>query len=171
LVLQCRRCGHKRFFEVQFIPPPAPAVRDSAALLPEAAIAALSQGKKVDAIKIVREATGLGLKEAKDAVERYVRGDRPDRGPERQPVDGDAFPLAAVTALHGGRMIEAVKVVRLAHPIGLKDAKDAVDRFVATQPALRDRLEAAQAETRRRALLWATALAVLAGLAAYALVN
>lgn len=30
----------------------------------------LSAGKKIEAIKLVRERTGLGLKEAKDAVER-----------------------------------------------------------------------------------------------------
>lgn len=30
---------------------------------------ALKQGRKIEAIKLVREATGLGLKEAKDAVE------------------------------------------------------------------------------------------------------
>lgn len=32
--------------------------------------ALLSAGKKIEAIKVVRERTGLGLKESKDAVER-----------------------------------------------------------------------------------------------------
>jgi hypothetical protein len=32
----------------------------------------LRKGRKIDAIKAVREATGLGLKEAKDAVEAYI---------------------------------------------------------------------------------------------------
>ncbi len=41
--------------------------------LPPEAIAALRQGLKIDAIKIVREATGLGLKESKDRVDLYVR--------------------------------------------------------------------------------------------------
>ena len=36
------------------------------------AIAALQSGNKIEAIKLVREATGLGLKEAKDAVDAYV---------------------------------------------------------------------------------------------------
>ena len=40
--------------------------------LSNAAIAALSQGNKVAAIKIVREERGIGLKEAKDAVDGYV---------------------------------------------------------------------------------------------------
>lgn len=41
--------------------------------LPAAAVAALRQGNKVEAIKIVRAELGLGLKEAKDAVEDYER--------------------------------------------------------------------------------------------------
>ena len=36
------------------------------------AIAALQLGNKIEAIKITREATNLGLKEAKELVERYV---------------------------------------------------------------------------------------------------
>jgi ribosomal protein L7/L12 len=41
--------------------------------LPETAVAALMQGKKIEAIKIVREARQADLKEAKDAVEEYIR--------------------------------------------------------------------------------------------------
>ena len=43
--------------------------------LPAAAAAALSMGHKVDAIKYVREAEGLGLMEAKQRVEAYVERD------------------------------------------------------------------------------------------------
>jgi large subunit ribosomal protein L7/L12 len=32
------------------------------------------QGKVIQAIKLLREETGLGLKEAKDAVEAHLRG-------------------------------------------------------------------------------------------------
>ncbi len=42
--------------------------------LPVAAIAALNKGSKIEAIKIVRRERGIGLKEAKDAVEEYLRG-------------------------------------------------------------------------------------------------
>ncbi len=43
--------------------------------LPAAAIAALHQGNKIEAIKIVRQERGIGLKEAKDAVDLCVQGD------------------------------------------------------------------------------------------------
>ncbi|MBK7207074.1 MAG: ribosomal protein L7/L12 [Elusimicrobia bacterium] len=45
--------------------------------LPAAALEALSRGQKIEAIKIVREARGLGLKESKDAVDQYLKT-RPD---------------------------------------------------------------------------------------------
>ncbi|HVO04141.1 MAG TPA: ribosomal protein L7/L12 [Candidatus Cybelea sp.] len=43
--------------------------------IPEAARLALRQGRKIEAIKLVRKATGLDLKGAKDAVEAAVAGD------------------------------------------------------------------------------------------------
>lgn len=44
--------------------------------LPPDAIAALDQGDVVEAIQRVRRHTGLGLADAKDAVDRYRNGDR-----------------------------------------------------------------------------------------------
>lgn len=41
------------------------------------ALAALHEGRKIDAIKILREERGLGLKEAKDEVDTYLR-DHPE---------------------------------------------------------------------------------------------
>jgi len=45
--------------------------------LPAAAIEALKQGQKIEAIKILRQETALTLKEAKDAVEMYLES-RPE---------------------------------------------------------------------------------------------
>ena len=42
------------------------------AQIPSSAIACLYQGKLIDAIKKTREEQGLGLKDAKAAVERYL---------------------------------------------------------------------------------------------------
>mgnify|MGYP002368757885 CR=1 FL=1 len=47
----------------------------SPAFLPPAAAEALRRGNKIDAIKAVREATGMGLKESKDYVEAAVAAD------------------------------------------------------------------------------------------------
>ena len=43
--------------------------------LPPEAISALRAGKKIDAIKILREQKNIGLKEAKGMVEQYVASD------------------------------------------------------------------------------------------------
>jgi hypothetical protein len=49
---------------------PAPA-------LPQTAVAQLEQGHTIEAIKIVRLESGLGLKESKDLVDAYLKS-RPD---------------------------------------------------------------------------------------------
>jgi hypothetical protein len=43
--------------------------------IPEAAIAALRRGNKIEAIKLTREATSMGLKESKEAVETFLGAD------------------------------------------------------------------------------------------------
>ena len=151
--------------------PGARAARDPAWALPEAAIAALSRGDKVEAIRLVREATGLGLKEAKDAVERHAAGEPALMSQAPLSADNDAMPLAAVSALQNGKLIEAVRRVRQARGIGLKDAKEAVERYLASEPLIRSRFDAANAESRRTALLWAIALALVIGLVTYYLVK
>ena len=45
--------------------------------MPAAAIAALANGNKIEAIKIVRQEWGTDLKDSKDAVDSYAKG-RPD---------------------------------------------------------------------------------------------
>lgn len=45
--------------------------------LPAAALSALERGNTIEAIKIVRLETGLGLKESKDLVDGYLKS-RPD---------------------------------------------------------------------------------------------
>lgn len=41
--------------------------------LPADALAALHEGRKIDAIKLLRAQRGIGLKEAKDEVDAYLR--------------------------------------------------------------------------------------------------
>lgn len=71
----------------------------------------------------------------------------------------------AVAALESGRVIEAIKRVRRATGLGLKESKDAVDRYLAAHPEVAERCRTATAESSR-AGTWAwlalLALAVLA---------
>ena len=59
-----------------------------------------------------------------------------------------------ISALHRGNKIEAIKLLREEQGIGLKEAKDAVDAYVRTQPDLAAIFAAAQSRTSRSVLLW-----------------
>lgn len=79
----------------------------------------------------------------------------------------DALPQGAIAALRGGNVIEAIKLVRLEHDIGLKEAKDQVDAYLRSQPALKKKLEEAQAETRQSLLRWLILLLAIGAVIAY----
>lgn len=65
-----------------------------------------------------------------------------------------AFPTDAIQALRRGNKIEAIKLVRLARNIGLKEAKDAVEDYLRAQPALLQQLNAFQAQGREGFVRW-----------------
>ena len=96
----------------------------------EAVRALLDRGNKIEAIKLVREQTGLGLKEAKDLVDAMGRGApvsivaRTSSHASGSNLDDEARRLVAT-----GNLIEAVKLVRAQKNLGLKEAKDYVERL------------------------------------------
>ena len=89
--------------------------------------ALLANGQKISAIKLYRERTGVGLKEAKDAVEAIQRGEQP-----RESEDGDnQFHQTLVSLLKQGRKIDAIKVYREVTGAGLKQSKDVIESIAA----------------------------------------
>jgi ribosomal protein L7/L12 len=95
------------------------------------------QGQKIEAIKLMREKTGLGLKEAKDAVEALERGESPtvgvsDFGPDpAAAVPPEQLQHEVLALLGEGELIAAVKRWREVTGSDLKTAKDAIDRLAA----------------------------------------
>jgi ribosomal protein L7/L12 len=94
----------------------------------------LAQGKKIEAIKRVRELTGLGLKEAKDYVDALQQESAPPALPATAtsdaPMAGAAeFEQEARELLAQGKKIEAIKRVRELSGLSLKEAKDYVERL------------------------------------------
>lgn len=77
------------------------------------------------------------------------------------------LPGEAVRALEQGSKIEAIKRVRLAHHVGLKEAKEIVERYIARSPAIKRRMDAANAEAARGALRWLLIMAALGAVAYY----
>ena len=90
----------------------------------------IAAGRKIQAIKLYREFTGEGLKEAKDAVEAIERGQRPSAPANfTMPVEEKTGELMAKIdqAIMAGNKIEAIKLYREMTGAGLKEAKDVID--------------------------------------------
>jgi len=102
--------------------------------LPPVVLDALQEGNPILAIKRLRELTGMGLKEAKDAVEAHLAGHPVDiSGTNSVPQAGLLTP-PMISALQRGDRIEAIKLMRRAYRLGLKEAKDAVEAWIAANP-------------------------------------
>ena len=71
------------------------------------------------------------------------------------------LPLEAVTLLQEGRKIEAIKSVREAEGLGLKEAKGRVDAFLDREPLLKAQYELRQRAARRKFFLWFLVVDVL----------
>ena len=81
-----------------------------------------------------------------------------------QPGSDLKLPEEAVSALHRGQKIEAIKLVRARHGLGLKEAKDLVEAFLATQPHLEAKLAEVQSASSRGFLMVFGALIAAGGL-------
>lgn len=96
----------------------------------------LAAGKKIEAIKELREVSGLGLADAKavvDAVE--ARRPVPDeilarlQSAQSEAAD-DELPADVRAAAQRGNRIEAIKLLRQHTGLGLREARDRLDRAV-----------------------------------------
>lgn len=149
---------------------------------PADVVAAIEGGEVVVAIKLLRQHTGLGLAQAKEAVDRYRAGDHsPLNSPAAAQGSADSgLPPAALDALARGNKLEAVKLVREASGLGLAEAKDLVDAHLHGTPSFhhpihsvadaQDAVRAAMAEPGRVAasplaspLPWLVVAVVAAG--------
>lgn len=93
----------------------------------------VAAGRTIDAIKELREATGLGLAEAKQVIDAVAQG-RPlppalvgklaERKAASSAVPDDIVEIA------GRNRIEAIKLLRERTGLGLKEAKDLLDAAV-----------------------------------------
>jgi ribosomal protein L7/L12 len=100
---------------------------------------ALQRGQLIEAIKLLREHTGLGLAEAKHVLEAYanaVPGPKADAAAATAIQAPPSMPAEAVTAMQRGNKIEAIRIYRAHNRVGLKEAKDAIDAFESVSPAV-----------------------------------
>lgn len=110
--------------------------------IPAAAAAALAKGLRIEAIKLVREANhGVDLRGAMEAVDAFASGKRNfavDAPSLAATASFNGLPAEALAALSQGQLIEAIKIVREASGLGLKEAKDLVEQYRDGQMPVRD---------------------------------
>ncbi len=90
-------------------------------------LALLRNGRKIEAIKLYRDVTGAGLKEAKDAVESL---ERDGSLPSKRVAAGSGAGVdnaEILELLRAGQKIRAIKLYRERTGSGLADAKNAVE--------------------------------------------
>lgn len=88
----------------------------------------------IQAIQVYQAATGVSLAEAKQAVEQMARMEAARPPSDSRNFDNPVLESKIRSMLAQGKKIEAVKIYREEYGIGLKEAKDAVDRIEATMP-------------------------------------
>jgi ribosomal protein L7/L12 len=100
----------------------------------------LREGRKIMAVKRYRELTGVGLAEAKAAVDQLEQqlgagddADLPPVSPEWVSSEREAMAAQVVSLVQRGNKIEAIRLYREAARVSLHEAKEAVD-------AIEDRL-------------------------------
>lgn len=122
---------------------------------------AIGRGDKIAAVKLLRSATELGLKEAKDAVEQIESG-----GPlfAAQPMAGTTVSEEVARALRQGNKLQAIRLYRQQEGVGLKEAKEAIEAMPERQQPASDGLSPGEVK-KSPVFLW-IAVAIVAGVAA-----
>jgi ribosomal protein L7/L12 len=133
------------------------------------AIDLAKQGRKIAAIKLIREQNGLGLAQAKDAIETYLRTQTREQAPVRSiPGAQIDIPRPAIAALENGHFIEAVRHTRLADDPGLKESKKLVEAFLAKHPSTQSKFLSMQSETMKSRVAKCLFVVTMLGLVAVA---
>lgn len=88
----------------------------------------------IQAIQLYREVTGVSLAEAKEAVEEMALDEAGKPSSGKRDYDDPVMESKIKSLLAKGKKIDAVKIYREEYGIGLKEAKDAVDRIEASMP-------------------------------------
>lgn len=93
----------------------------------------IQQGKKLEAIKLLRETTGVSLQEAKEQVERLMIESTTGVAPAATPNPNAPISKAVQDLARSGKKIEAIKQLRVETGLGLREAKERVDALMEEQ--------------------------------------
>lgn len=139
--------------------------------LPDSVLDLIASGRKIEAIKEVRALTGMGLRDAKETVEAIERGESISIQiqPRSSQVHGsgdseapDELAARVLALVQGGQSIQAVKEVRDATGVDLRDAKQLVDQIAQTVQPTPDSTHLQQVKARQSARLVVLAALIVA---------
>lgn len=89
----------------------------------------LRRGEKIEAIKLLRKATGIGLKQALEEADRLAAGQPPSASVTTRTEGDDAVSDEVRHLAASGQKIEAVRRLRSETGLGLKEARRRVERL------------------------------------------
>ena len=96
----------------------------------------IEQGRKIEAIKLLRETTGVGLAEAKEQIERLTAEAAGQPAPAERPgLDTKGVPEDVLALARAGQKLEAIKALRERTGAGLKEAKQQIEAAMGDAPA------------------------------------
>ena len=130
--------------------------------LPADVVEAAESGNLVLAIKLLREQTNVGLKEAKDRIDEHVRGSR--AASTLDPADPEGLPASVLAAMQLGDRIGAIRLLREQTGLGLKEARDAIEAS-APRSTMSSPGEVPRSRSR---VWWLVVVAIMTALLAYA---
>jgi ribosomal protein L7/L12 len=92
----------------------------------------LHEHRKIDAIKLYREATGTSLADAKKAIDEMALNESIKPPDDERDYDNPILISRVKSLLSRNRKIDAIKIYREEYGVGLKEARIAVDKIQAT---------------------------------------
>ncbi|RPI70324.1 MAG: hypothetical protein EHM47_12325 [Ignavibacteriales bacterium] len=107
----------------------------------------IKAGRKIEAIKILREETGLSLKEAKIFVEKLEKK-------SSSKISGDVS-AAVLEELKKGSKIQAIKKYREEMGAGLKDSKEIIEKIIEENPEVKNQMNEVNKGLRKKAFIYA----------------
>jgi ribosomal protein L7/L12 len=94
----------------------------------------LHDKKLLQAVKEYHDATGVSLSEAREAVEEMARNEYTKPPSGVRSYDDPVLEGKIKSLLSKGKKLDAIKIYREEYGIGLKEAKDAVERIEGSMP-------------------------------------
>ncbi len=107
--------------------------------LSSAVLEQLDQGNTIEAIKLLREETGMSLFEAKEYIDSVKTTSA--AGIPQQTAAKPVISHMVLDQLMRGNKLEAIKILRNETGMGLKDAKDAVEQALVEHPEVNHQYE------------------------------